>query len=187
MKNVNNKFKQTFIWWVYNRNLSNIFKWANIKNLNKRKIEKPHRWDLGLGACWVITWLKRGWIGRLVKMEQWSFSMRSQMAWPVPWVLHGIIGVFLVHWEIWWWTNWAFLELILQQLGLIPVDLWAMILGFWPFLWNKPFCQFWAQFYCMYLDSLVQWTVSFKLGPYFTKFHGWTIRFGALIQRIPKS
>ena len=25
VKNVNNKFKQTFLWWVYNQNLSNMF------------------------------------------------------------------------------------------------------------------------------------------------------------------
>ena len=46
-------------------------------NLNKRKIEKPHGWDLGLGASGVITWLKRGWISRLVKMDQWSFGQWS--------------------------------------------------------------------------------------------------------------
>ena len=49
-------------------------------NLNKRKIEKPHGWDLGLGACGVITWLKRGWISRLVKMDQWSFGQ-----WGLRW------------------------------------------------------------------------------------------------------
>ena len=115
------------------------------------------------------------------------WSMRSRMAWLVLWVLHDIVGIFLVHWEIWWWKNWAFLKLILRQLGLILMDLWAMILDFWLPLWNNPFCQFWAQSYCMYLDSLIQWTVSFKFGPYFTKSHGWTIGFGALIQWGPKS
>ena len=49
-------------------------------NLNKRKIEKPQGWDLGLGACEVITWLKRGWISYLVKMDQWSFGQ-----WGLGW------------------------------------------------------------------------------------------------------
>ena len=39
------------------------------------------------------------------------WSIRSWMEWLVPWVLHGIVGVFLVHWEIWWWTNWVGLSL----------------------------------------------------------------------------
>ena len=81
----------------------------------------------------------RSWLGSLLSdhlAQEWLnwppgedgamifWSMRSRMAWPVLWVLHGIVGVFLVHWEIWWWTNWAFFELILQQLGLIHVDFW---------------------------------------------------------------
>ena len=128
----------------------------------------------------MVFWSMRSWMACLN-------AMHSLMSWSVLWVLHSIVRVFLVHWELWWWKNWAFLKLILRQLGLILMDLWAMILDFWLPLWNNPFCQFWAQSYCMYLDSLIQWTVSFKLGSYFTKSHGWTIGFGALIQRVPKS
>ena len=150
-------------------------------NLNKRKIEKPYGWDLGLGACEVIIWLKRGWISRLVKMDQWSFGR-----WGLGW--H---GRFLEFSMALLESSWSIEKSDDEQTGLSSnwsFNNWAWFMWTFDFfLWNKPFCQFLAQSYYMYLDSLVQWTVSFKLGPYFTKSHGWTIGFGALIQWGPKS
>ena len=83
MKNVNNKFKQTFLWWVYNQNLSNMFLRIQMSKHNELKEKKDRKtpWIRSLfGAYWVITWPKRGWIGRLVKMEQWSFGQ-----WGLGW------------------------------------------------------------------------------------------------------
>ena len=160
-------------------------------NLNKRKIEKPHGWDLGLGACGVITWLKRSWISRLVKMEQWSFGQ-----WGLGWHDRSLkFSMALLE------SSWSIEKSDDEQTGLssnwsfsnLASFLWTLEQWSWTFdflLWNKSICQFctWSElFHCVNLDPLAKWTVSFKLGPYFMKSHGWTIGFRALIQQSPKS
>ena len=83
--------------------------------------------------------------------------------------------------------GWAFFKLILQQSNFILVDLGAMILGFWLFLWSKSICQFctWSKpLHCVHLDPLAKWIVSSKLGLSFTKSHGWTIGFGAWFNEV---
>ena len=58
--------------------------------LQQKKNRKPHGWDLGLGAWGVISWCKRGWIGRLVKMEQWSFGQFGLLS--SPWHCWSLLG-----------------------------------------------------------------------------------------------
>ena len=111
-------------------------------------------------------------------------------------VLDGMTGPLSSPWHCWSLLG-PLRNLMMNKLGFLWIDPstigldscgpWSNDLGLLTAFWNKPFCQFWAQSYCMYLDSLVQWPVSFKLGPYFTKSHWWTIGFGALIQRGLKS
>ena len=116
----------------------------------------------------MVFWSMRSWMACLN-------AMHSMMSWSVLWVLHSIVRVFLVHWELWWWKNWAFFELVLQQSNLILVGLGAMMLGFWLFLWSDSICKFctWYEpLHCVHLNLLSQWNVSFKLGPSFTNLMG---------------
>ena len=43
VKNVNNKFKQTFLWWVYNQNLSNMFLRIQMSKQNELKQKKDRK------------------------------------------------------------------------------------------------------------------------------------------------
>ena len=135
-------------------------------NLNKRKIEKSHEWDLGLGACGVFTWLNRSWISHLVMMEQRPFGQ-----WGLRWhdrsfefsmaLLESSCSIEKSDDE-----QTGLFELILRQSNLILVGLGAMMLGFWLFLWRESICQFCTWFellHCVHLNSLSQWIVIFKL------------------------
>ena len=87
-------------------------KWANKMNLNRRKIKEPHGWDLGLGACGVITWLKRSWISLLVKMEQWSFGQ-----WGLEW--HDwSLEFFMALLE----SSWSIEKLMVKKLGILRTN-----------------------------------------------------------------
>ena len=54
MKNVNKKFKQTFLWWVYNQNLSNMFLRIQMSKHNELKQKKDRK-----------TLCMRSWLGSL--------------------------------------------------------------------------------------------------------------------------
>ena len=115
MKNINKKSKKTFLWQVQNQNLSNMFLRIQMSKQNEPKQKKDRR------TPWMKSWLESLWSDHLAQkrlnwppdevraMTFWSIrswmaclsAMHSLMSWSVLWVLHGIVGVFLVHWEIW--------------------------------------------------------------------------------------
>ena len=61
VKNINNKFKQTFLWWVYNQNLSNMFLRIQMSKHNELKQKKDRK------TPWMRSWLGSLWSDHLAQ------------------------------------------------------------------------------------------------------------------------
>jgi hypothetical protein len=66
----------------------------------------------------------------------------------------------------------GFLGIDPSTIGLESCGPWSNDLGLLTAFVKQALLSILSTILLLYLDSLVQWTVTFKLGPYFKKSHG---------------